>query len=216
MVMIYDCCIGNFDGVHRGHQKLIARTVQSAREHGMIPAAIVFDPHPAVFLSGKSVPLLTSLEQKKKLLYQYGIEEVIIFPFDEVIASMRAEDFLNFVLNEMEIHTLFCGTDFRFGNRALGNKETLLNSDRRKFEVEVVDELILDERKVSSSVIRNLIADGEVEKAVEYLGHYYEIESAENVLPPEGKYLVEVNGEEREYRFKTASKVRRLSFIREL
>ena len=147
MVMRYVCCIGNFDGVHRGHQRLIAETVKTAREHSMIPAAIVFDPHPAVFLGGKSLPFLTTIKQKKQLLYSYGIEEIIIFPFDEIISKMNASDFIQFVLNEMEIHTLLCGTDYHFGNKALGNAETLRNSITRRFEVEIVDDLMIDGKR---------------------------------------------------------------------
>ncbi|MCR5067021.1 MAG: FAD synthetase family protein [Erysipelotrichaceae bacterium] len=216
MVMRYVCCIGNFDGVHRGHQKLICETVKKAREHGMIPAAIVFDPHPAVFLGGKDLPLLTTLEQKKQLLYSYGIEEIIIFPFDEIISNMNASDFIQFVLNDMEIHTLLCGTDYHFGNRALGNAETLKNSTSRRFEVEIVDDLIIEDRKVSSTVIRKLINNGEIGKAVEFLGHPYEIESEGNVLPPEGKYLAEVKGEQKEFKFRPTARIHPMKFISEL
>jgi len=216
MVMRYECCIGNFDGVHKGHQKLIAATVRQAREHGMIPAAITFDPHPMSYLSGKPFPLLTTLAQKKELLYRYGIEEVIIFPFDEILASMADSDFIRFVLNEMEIHKLICGSDFHYGNRGKGNTEKLLNDDNRKFDVEIIDDLMIEERKLSSSMIRELIENGRIEKAVELLGHSYEIESGENVLPPSGRYLIEADGQQKEYRFNPNGRIRKISFLKEL
>ncbi len=216
MVMRYECCIGNFDGVHRGHQKLIAATVRQAREHGMIPAAITFDPHPMSYLTGKPFAQLTTLEQKKQLLYSYGIEEVIIFPFDEILASMSDDDFIQFVLNEMEIHKLLCGTDFHYGSRGKGNTDRLQKSDTRKFEVEVIEDLMVDNHKLSSSMIRDLIEKGNVEQAVELLGHSYEIESSDNVLPPAGRYLVEAEGEQKEYRFNPNGRIRKISFLKEL
>ncbi len=214
--MRYDCCIGNFDGVHKGHQRLIAATVKQAREHGMIPAAITFDPHPLAFLSGKQQPLLTTLEQKKQLLYRYGIEEVIIFPFDEVIAQMADKDFIQFVLNEMEIHCLLCGSDFHYGSRGAGNTEKLISSQNRRFEVEVIEDLLADGQKLSSTMIRKLIEDGRISEAVNWLGHHYEIEGPDNVLPPLGKYLIEDDGQQKQYRFNPNSRIRRISFISEL
>ncbi|MBR5048420.1 MAG: FAD synthetase family protein [Erysipelotrichaceae bacterium] len=216
MVMRYDCCIGNFDGVHRGHQKLVAETVRQARMHGMIPAAITFDPHPQTVLNKADFPLLTTLDQKKELLYGFGIEEIIIFPFDEVIANMNANDFVQFVLNEMEIHKLLCGQDFRYGNKAEGKATDLLESEKRRFDVEIVEDLIIEEKKLSSSLIRELIQQGSIAQAVECLGHPYEIESKANLLPPEGRYLVEQSGEKKEIRFTGKSRIRKMSFIREL
>ena len=211
--MRYCACIGNFDGVHLGHQKLIRETVECARQYNLIPAAITFDPDPMQYFSDYKDKILTDSEQKKELLYKYGIEEVLLFPFDDVIANMADSDFVHFVLNEMEIHTLLCGEDFSYGKNGKGNPDKLKNDPDKNFTVRIVSDLKIDDEKISSTRIRQLISNGEIEKAVSLLGHDYTITSSNNVLPPAGRYLT---SEWKEYKFNPSAKIRTLNLLKEL
>ncbi len=195
-------CIGNFDGVHKGHQLLIKRVVELA-ENRYIPTVITFDPDPEVIFTKKKKKYLTTLKQKKEYLYSYGIQEIIIIPFNKEVSYISKENFIELFLNHFEISTLICGKDFKFGHQGKGTSDYLLNTSIKNFEVEVLEHVLYNDEKISSTLITNLIKEGNIYLARYLLNHDYCIEASildknidtENVIPLTGEYDVLVNCE---------------------
>ncbi|HPW53647.1 MAG TPA: FAD synthetase family protein [Erysipelotrichaceae bacterium] len=196
-------CIGNFDGVHQGHQLLINRVVELAADK-FTTAVITFDPDPETVFARKKIEHLTTLKQKKEYFYSMGIEEVIVIPFSEEISYFSKEKFIESFLNSFNLDTLICGRDYRFGHRGEGNSDYLVNTTKKNFKVEVLEHVLYNNEKISSTMISNLIKEGNLDLAKELLNHDYHIEASvlnkkvitENVLPLQGKYPVLVNSEE--------------------
>lgn len=212
--MKYNYIIGNFDGVHRGHQKLIEKCVELSKQNGSIPAAITFDPDPKAIFTG-DYSVITTLEQKKELFFKYGIEDVVIIPFDKFFASMSPEFFIKNVLNQLEIDTLIYGSDWRFGDKGSGDHKALVNSSSKNFNVLQVEDLMIDGVKISATTIIKLIKEGKIQQANELLGHQYTMVDETNIVPLAGKYLVNFKGEEREFNFKKFNNKETI-FIKEL
>jgi riboflavin kinase / FMN adenylyltransferase len=171
--------IGNFDGVHRGHRVLLRRAVDGAREHEVRSAAITFDPHPAAVLRPGSEPAaLQTLEQRVEALTDVGIDVVVVLPFTRELAALAPDRFVEQVLVErLRAVRVTVGTNFRFGHRAAGDVVTLVEEgDRLGFAVEAVTLLDLDGRPISSSAIREHLADGDVDWARRALGRPHAVE----------------------------------------
>ena len=159
--------IGNFDGVHLGHQKLI----EESKKHNLKSAVLTFYPHPSVFLKKiPNYPLVTPLEKKTDILSKMGIDYLIVIEFNEEIASMPKEEFID-ALHQMNIKACVCGYDFTFGKKAEGN----INDLEKEFEFYEIKKYILDDVRVSSTYIRELISLGNIEEANRLLGRQYSI-----------------------------------------
>lgn len=164
--------LGNFDGVHLGHQAVIRRAVEEGRVRGTRVVAATFDPHPReVLWPGKGPKLLTTPEVKRELLLLYGVDEVREIPFDETLSKKSPEEFVRDVLvGGLGAAAVVVGENFRYGYRAAGNFESL---ERHMREVggraNAVSILAVGE-DVSSTRIRELIARGEVREAARLLG----------------------------------------------
>ena len=193
-------CIGYFDGVHLGHQKLIRNTVEIAERDHNIPAVITFDPDPNKLFNPSLTQSLTTTQQKYDLIESYGINDIYVIPFDRDFAQMSPGGFIEF-LNNMNITTLVCGFDWTFGYKALGNIKTLLLSKVRKFDVMVVDSVDYEGSKISSSRIIDCIKAGDISLANKLLNHSYEavcgdqdgkLVSSYNVIPEDGRYLCKI------------------------
>lgn len=156
--------IGTFDGVHRGHR----RVLEAALASGLRPAVVTFDPHPRSFF-GAGVELLTPLERRLELLGQAGIEDVLVCRFDAETAELSAEDFAEQVLRAAGAEIVAAGDGFRFGRGRSGDLALL---ERLGFDVRRVP--LVD--NVSSSHIRGLLAAGEVVPAAQLLGRPSEVE----------------------------------------
>jgi riboflavin kinase/FMN adenylyltransferase len=156
--------IGTFDGVHRGHR----RVLKAALASGLRPAVVTFDPHPRSFF-GAGVELLTTLERRLELLGQAGIEDVLVCRFDAETAELSAEDFAEQVLRAAGAEIVAAGDGFRFGRGRSGDLALL---ERLGFDVRRVP--LVD--NVSSSHIRGLLAAGEVVPAAQLLGRPSEVE----------------------------------------
>jgi riboflavin kinase/FMN adenylyltransferase len=156
--------IGTFDGVHRGHR----RVLEAALASGLRPAVVTFDPHPRSFF-GAGVELLTTLERRLELLGQAGIEDVLVCRFDAETAELSAEDFAEQVLRAAGAEIVAAGDGFRFGRGRSGDLALL---ERLGFDVRRVP--LVD--NVSSSHIRGLLAAGEVVPAAQLLGRPSEVE----------------------------------------
>jgi riboflavin kinase / FMN adenylyltransferase len=166
--------IGIFDGVHRGHQLVLARAVEAAREHDARVAVITFDPHPVAVLRPDAMPLmLTTIDRRIALLKQYGADSVVVLEFNYALSQQSADEFVEQTLVErLNAVRIVVGANFRFGHRASGDVALL-----RKFGLEVDDvPLLADGEVLSSTHIRALIAAGDVVAAAEALGRLHFVE----------------------------------------
>ena len=163
--------LGFFDGVHRGHQALLAECVRMAKAMDVETAAITFESHPQSLFRSDVPPLLTTLQDRFRLLLRYGIEHVYPFPVTPKVMSTPWEDFLEELMGSGAVGFV-CGDDFRFGSRGEGNAEKLRQFCRdRKLPCVIVPEQNLDGVRISSSYIRKQIGEGDMATAVRFLGH---------------------------------------------
>lgn len=165
--------LGFFDGVHIGHQALMKRTVERAGEYGVRPAVISFDTHPDTFVHGIEVPLLGSVADRKDLISRVGgIQDIIMIHFDRKFMQVEWDDFLKTVKDELGAVHIIIGHDFCCGYRGAGNSQKIAAwCAENGLGCDVVGEVILDGVTVSSTHIRQLVADGNMEEAARYLGH---------------------------------------------
>jgi riboflavin kinase/FMN adenylyltransferase len=206
--------VGNFDGIHRGHEVLIKEVVKRAKGNGIASIIVTFEPHTrSVLLPGSFPPVLSTLEEKAFLLRPYDVDYLAYIPFNESFAKTSPQDFVQKVLVEtLRAKEWVMGEHHTFGREHLGNKN-FLQSDvgRNHITIFPVGSLMLRETVVSSTEIRKRIVDGEVEEAVALLGRPYLVSaqrvagiqkgsqlgiptlnfarpSANKVLPPPGVY----------------------------
>ena len=166
--------LGFFDGVHLGHGTLLNRVAQVARERGAIPAAVTFDTHPDQLVVGSPVPLIISPADRAELMRQeYGIQEVIVAHFDDRMMKMPWEDFITeYLVKEHGAVHLVAGHDFHFGYMGRGNPERLKEKCAELgIGCDIMEKVERDGITVSSTYIRTLIRQGEMERAAEFLGH---------------------------------------------
>ncbi len=173
--------IGNFDGVHSGHRQIMRRVASIAREHGWKPAVMTFDPHPTKLVAPARAPrLLTTPEQRARLVEELGIGEILILPFTPEIAKLTPEEFVREILAcKLNARAVLVGDNFRFGNRAAGDAKTLVDLGRKYgFDVEITGTITWRNRIISSSEIRQLIEGGDVARVCRMLGRPYALEGA--------------------------------------
>lgn len=170
--------IGSFDGVHAGHRVIIRNVVDLARRMNGTPAVLTMEPHPREFFSPDRAPnLLTSLEKKIQLLGELGIEVVYVLPFDEATASIPAEEFIDEILDK-RCHAIavIVGHDCRFGQGAKGDFQLLEREGAEHgFTVQQVSPVILDAERVSSTLCRERVLQGDLESIQALLGRRYSI-----------------------------------------
>ncbi|MEO8096158.1 MAG: bifunctional riboflavin kinase/FAD synthetase [Acidobacteriota bacterium] len=166
--------IGVFDGVHLGHQELLRRTVEAARELGVKPAVLTFDPHPAcVVAPGRAPRLLYSIEERCELLTRFGAGEILVLPFNTDVAAMPADDFAAGPLRTvLRAKSILVGADFRFGFQRAGTVDTLRQMG---FDVRPLAAVTYRGSIVSSSEIRRRIETGDIARAGRLLGRAYAI-----------------------------------------
>lgn len=171
--------VGVFDGVHRGHQVIVAEVVRRARVHDVPAVAITFDPHPLLVLRPEIAPLmLTGIDRRAELLQQVGIDHVVVLGFDVALSMLTPEEFVSQVvvagLNASEV---IVGADFRFGHKAAGDVALLTEmGERLGFAVEGVG-LVGDGReRWSSTAVRTRLADGDVRGAASILGRPHRLD----------------------------------------
>ncbi len=170
--------IGNFDGIHRGHQAMLARLAEAARDRHLPVCVMTFEPHPREFFAPDSAPTrLTSLREKLELLQTYGIDRVQVCRFDRDLARMAPGEFIDrILLRGMACRSLLVGDDFRFGARRAGDFAMLEQAAGRcGFEVEAIASFRLDGVRVSSTAVREALAVGDLGHARKLLGRDYAI-----------------------------------------
>jgi riboflavin kinase/FMN adenylyltransferase len=171
--------LGNFDGVHRGHQALIAQAARIAKERGRPLAALVFEPYPREFFRPQDEPFrLTPFRAKARLLSELGIEFLIVLGFDAEMAGKLAQDFVMEVLvHELGILHVVVGSDFRFGKGRGGDAAVLAYmGEMEGFGVTVFKPVLENGEKISSSKVRAALKSGRPEEAARLLGHWWRIE----------------------------------------
>ena len=163
--------LGFFDGVHLGHQALLAECVRLAREHNALTAAITFDRHPQALFSAEVPALINTPADREELLRQYGIGYVHTLQVTKEVMSTDWRDFLT-RLTEWGAIGFVCGSDFRFGHKGQGNREKLLSfCGERGLICTAVPEQTLDGIRVSSTHVRRLLEVGDMAQACRFLGH---------------------------------------------
>ncbi len=171
--------IGNFDGIHLAHQGLLGKVVEEATNRSCSGVVLTFEPHPQKVLHPDRRPfyLLTTLEEKLKLIEALGIDAVILIEFTPDFAKTSAEQFVQSILwDRLHLEKLIIGHDTAFGNRKTGN-ETFLRSMGEKlgFDVEAIDAVQMDGVVVSSTSVRHALLEGDVRRALKLLGRPYNL-----------------------------------------
>ncbi len=172
--------VGNFDGVHRGHQALVSAAVARAREKGGLSVVLTFDPHPARVLRPAHAPAaLTTLAQKEELLAALGVDRLAVLPFGAALASLSPEEFARAVLRDtLGARDVVVGESFRFGHRREGDARTLVDLGARLgFDVEAIPPVLEGGRPVSSSRVRSELGHGHVGAAAVLLGRPYFVDA---------------------------------------
>ena len=173
--------IGNFDGVHRGHQALLARVRAASQALGLEAAVMTFEPHPREYFAQRSGDLsraparIANLRDKLEDLAQAGIDRVIVEHFNEQFASISPEDFIERVLVDgLHVKWLMVGDDFCFGAKRAGTVDMLMEAGKRYgFHVETLPTVREGDQRISSSAVRAALADGDLQATGALLGHPY-------------------------------------------
>lgn len=211
--------VGTFDGVHRGHQDLLARLVDRARARGLSSVVLTFDPHPLDVVNPRAAPpLLTVGAEKLEVLAESGVDYLVVMPFTRALSKLTAEEFVVDVLQQRYgMRELLIGHDHGFGRGRAGDTEVLRSlGGQRGFRVDIVPPVTGgDDRPISSTFIRRAIAGGDLHRAALGLGRSYSLSGrvvqgsergralgyrtlniapppARKLLPPEGVYAVRV------------------------
>uniref|UniRef100_B8HX51 Riboflavin biosynthesis protein n=1 Tax=Cyanothece sp. (strain PCC 7425 / ATCC 29141) TaxID=395961 RepID=B8HX51_CYAP4 len=166
--------LGNFDGVHRGHQQVIA-SLQDLDIEAAYLTVVAFDPHPQEFFTGKPRLLLTPPEEKGQVLARLGVDQLVLLPFNERLASLSPQDFVEEVLvRQLQAKAISVGFNFCFGYQRAGTTEDLVAiATPAGVRVTIVPPQQFEQERISSSAIRKFLAEGAVERANQLLGRPY-------------------------------------------
>lgn len=170
--------LGNFDGVHKGHQELIRQSTACAGEAGLKSAVFTFSNHPKNVLSGKSlIKNILYPDEKAEILDGLGVDYLFSLDFTEEIMTLAPVDFIErLLIRRFRMKEAFCGFNFHFGYKARGNPEFLKeNEEKYGYHLHVLEPYKIDGNVVSSTLIRNYIAIGAVDYCPAYMGRYYSI-----------------------------------------
>ncbi len=213
--------IGNFDGVHLGHQNILRVLTDEAKKKSLLPVILTFSPHPKKVVGKEPIHMLQSMDQRLREIGRFPIHAAFIVKFDKKLANRTAQDFLeNIVLKPLSAKEIIVGKNFCFGKNREGCTDTLFKLAKKLgFYVHSVPPVSVDGTIVSSSHIRKLLWEGAVEKAAAFLGRFYEIEGevikgksrgktlgfptaniqTSNEITPRGVFLSEVHLAGKEY-----------------
>jgi riboflavin kinase/FMN adenylyltransferase len=164
--------MGTFDGVHKGHKKLITEAIKFAKKNNLPCFAMTFDPHPQEVVNpGRGLCLLTTLQERIELMRELGLDGVIVKEFNGKISRLSPEAFIKtFLIDQLKVRKIFVGYDFAFGRNRTGGVSIL---KKLGLEVHAVSPFKAHGHLVKSSTIRSMIADGNLYEAVKLLGHPY-------------------------------------------
>jgi riboflavin kinase/FMN adenylyltransferase len=223
--------IGNFDGVHAGHRVILRRVAAIARERGLTPAVLTFDPHPARVLAPARAPkLISTIAQRLRRMESEGVEAAMLLAFSHDLARLSPDEFARTVLvDKLHARLVIIGEDFRFGYRQSGDLATMrVLGGKLGFEVESAGTIQRRGARISSTAVRKLVETGQVSKACRMLGAPFALEGAvvkghgvgskqtvptlnlapENeLLPAVGVYVTETRDEQSERRWRSITNV---------
>lgn len=168
--------IGTFDGVHIGHRKILDKLIASAKDSNYESLLLTFFPHPRMIVQPEAdIKLLNTIDEKKELLEEIGLDNLIIHPFDLEFSNLEAEEFVKSVLvDRFNIHKIIIGYDHRFGkNRSADINDLIQFGEKYNFEVEQIQVKELNDVSISSTKIRKALAEGNIKLANSYLGYNY-------------------------------------------
>lgn len=178
-VHLQECAltIGAFDGVHRGHQRIIASLTKDAQRMDAPAVVLTFYPHPSVVLGGRKPAFyLTSPEERADLLAELGVDVVVTQTFDDELSEVTASDFLDRLETRLGFRRLWVGPDFALGHQREGTVHYLREAqEARGFELHIVEPLRIGGEVVSSSRIREALRSGDVARAATYLGRWFSL-----------------------------------------
>ncbi|MET1253534.1 bifunctional riboflavin kinase/FAD synthetase [Aliikangiella maris] len=169
--------IGNFDGIHLGHQAIIERVIVKAKSLGLPACVLVFEPHPKEFFMGENCPpRLTCFREKYHRLNLLGVDKLVVLQFNQTIRQMKARDFvLHILLDRLQVKHLVIGDDFQFGHQRQGNYQLLCEMAQPHYTLEPTPSIVIDHERVSSTLIRQALANNEFAKVSRLLGREYTI-----------------------------------------
>lgn len=211
--------LGFFDGVHLGHQKVIKTAVTLAKQKNSQPAVMTFTPHPKEVINKEKVNYLTTLETKKEIFENQGIEVLYLISFDADFAALSPREFAQSYLIDFQIEHVVAGYDFTYGLRGEGNMHTIVSDGDGQYKATKINKVLFQKEKISSTRIRTIIQDGNVDVLPNLLGDFYrtngiirakellknetivyEIEINEQcLLPIQGTYEVMIQTEEKTF-----------------
>lgn len=170
--------IGNFDGIHKGHEVLIKKAVQYGKKHNIKSIVFTFENHPANYFVTDSIKNIITNEQRINRLNELGVDIVVSIPFDECMTKISAQEFVEKILvDELHVEKIIVGYDFTFARNKEGNTNVLRKlSKQYNYELEVIKPIKINGTRVSSTYIRNLLNEGNVYNIIPYLGHNYELQ----------------------------------------
>lgn len=216
--------MGSFDGVHAGHRELLRQVTELARKKGVESVVMTFDPHPRFVLgTGEGLQMLSTIEEKAYLLEQMGIDSLVVIPFTKQFSLLSPKEFIEQMVLQMGIGTLVVGYNHHFGHNKEGDYD-FLERQHPTIEIHRVEQQLISQSKVSSTIVRQMVARGMMERAEEMLASPYIIKghvvedgvvvgvTESKMLPPQAEYEVRVGeqravltiGEERRLRLKGA------------
>ncbi|MDQ0161780.1 bifunctional riboflavin kinase/FAD synthetase [Aeribacillus alveayuensis] len=215
--------LGYFDGVHKGHQKVILTAKELAKSQNLRSAVMTFDPHPSVVLRKDidHMEYITPLRDKEKLIQELGIDLLFVVNFSQSFASLLPQEFVDQYIIGLHVKHVVAGFDFTYGRLGKGTMETLPFHSRQAFSQTIVEKQTDHDRKISSTLIRNVIRSGDVQYAMSLLGRPHQVTGkvvhgekrgrligfptanidvfVEYLIPPTGVYAVSVVINEKEY-----------------
>lgn len=172
--------IGMFDGVHLGHTKILERIISKAKSIGGESVLLSFWPHPRILFEGADTKLriLSTIEEKARLLEQIGIDHFIVYPFSQEFAQTPPEVYVeNILVKNLKAHTIVVGYDHKFGFKGAGNYNLMqILGNRHGFKVEQIEVLEVEQINVSSTKIRQALEQGDIKTAANYLSYNYTLE----------------------------------------
>ena len=169
--------LGNFDGFHMGHQKLIKTMVSKSKDLGLKSSLLLFENHTKAMTDSNKPRMITTNQQKFKIAEELGIDVIYITDFDEKLMKLSGEEFVqDIIIGKMNGKSVVVGFDYKFGYKASGDSQYLLELGKKyDIDVEVLDPIYNEEEVISSTIIRELIMEGDMKKVDEMLGRPYAI-----------------------------------------
>lgn len=166
--------LGFFDGVHVGHIKLIMKAKRIAEQKKMKLAVMTFYPHPKEILQGRKFDYLMSLENKEKKMKQLGVDYLYVVKFTKELSLLSPQNFVKKYIIDLNVRHAVAGYDFTFGHKGDGNMGTLLGYGEGKIDITVLPKVEYNEKKISSTYIRELLLEGDMKKVTSLMGENYE------------------------------------------